>query len=107
MANATQQGADRSTTRNEPAGMLRGYRASVFASLVAVLWLAFVLPPALAGTPRPEVVYALMRAVLLLVAATLVLHHALAHLHPGRVVALGCASGQRLPRSSSGKRIAR
>ncbi|MBL0029011.1 MAG: diguanylate cyclase [Rhodanobacteraceae bacterium] len=85
MAHATQQDADRSTNRSEPVGLLRGYRASVFACLVAILWLAFVLLPALAGTPRPEVVYALMRAVLLLVAATLVLHHALAHLHPGRV----------------------
>ena len=46
MAHATQQDADRSTNRSEPVGLLRGYRASVFACLVAILWLAFVLPPA-------------------------------------------------------------
>lgn len=64
---------------------LRGYRASVFAATVGLAWLVFVLAPGLAGHPAPAAVYALARTPLLLVAALLVLHHALAQLAPGRI----------------------
>lgn len=85
MTEATQRVAQDDAGNGGRIGLLRGYRATVFAAVVALLWLVFVLLPALNGTPRPDVVYAALRALLLLIAVSLVLHHALAHLHPGRV----------------------
>lgn len=85
MANATQHEPDPVAADADVKRWLQGYRASVFAAVVGAAWLVFVLPPALTGTPPPSAVYALPRALLLLLATTLVLHHALANLDPGRV----------------------
>ena len=85
MADAMQHDPHPAASGGGARGWLQGYRASLFAAIVGLAWLVFVLPPALRGAPSPDGVYALSRSLLLLVSATLVLHHALAHLHPGRV----------------------
>ncbi|MBK6727072.1 MAG: diguanylate cyclase [Xanthomonadales bacterium] len=78
-------------------GALRGRRAQLFALLMSLLWLAFVLVPVLDGRPPSELVFACLRAPLLALAALLCVHHGLAHLRPGRVrrswVLIGAAIG--------------
>ncbi len=85
MAETRQQGPGATPAAGGRLRGMRGYRASLFAVLVATLWLLLVLPQALTGAPPSDAVYATSRSLLLLLAATLVLHHAWAHLHRGRV----------------------
>lgn len=85
MANAMPQRPDEHADRGGVVGVLHGYGATIFTVVVTLLWLVCILPPALNGTDPPASVYALSRTLLLLVSASLVLHHAVAHLRPGRV----------------------
>jgi diguanylate cyclase (GGDEF)-like protein/PAS domain S-box-containing protein len=64
---------------------LGGYAATAFAALITLFWLVFVLAPVIAGAPGNGLSFSLVRAPMLLLAAVLVVHHAVMHLKAGRL----------------------
>ena len=64
MAETRQQGPGATPAAGGRLRGMRGYRASLFAVLVATLWLLLVLPQALTGAPPSDAVYATSRSLL-------------------------------------------
>lgn len=78
-------GNRRDHTDPAPERWLHGYAATLFAGLVTLFWLAFVLAPVMAGAAPNGLAFSLVRTLLLVLAAGMVLQHALFALRPGRL----------------------